>query len=101
MAQNEAGPDVIVGRDSFGVAIDHDRLVTGFLESEAGVHTAVIELNTLTNAVGSRAQDHHSRFCPRSNFIFVLISRVVVRSHSVKLSRAGVNRLKSRSDSLT
>ena len=49
---------VVVGRDGFGIAVDHDRFVASFGEREAGVDTAIIELDPLPDPVRPAAQDH-------------------------------------------
>ena len=48
---------VVVGRDRLGVAVDHDRLVPGVVQREAGVHAGVVELDALADAVRARAED--------------------------------------------
>ena len=42
---------VVVGRDGFGVAVDHDRLEARLPEGEARVDAAVVELDALPDAV--------------------------------------------------
>ena len=42
---------VVIGRDGLRIAIDHDRLVPVFLEGEGCMAAAIIELNSLPNAV--------------------------------------------------
>ena len=49
---------VVVGRYGFRVAVDHDRLDAELLQRERSVAAAVVELDTLADAVGSAAQDH-------------------------------------------
>ncbi len=49
---------VVVGRHRLGVAVDHDRLETGIAQRETGVAAAVIELDTLPDAVRAAAEDH-------------------------------------------
>ena len=53
----EAVGGVVVGGDGLGVAVDHDRLVAGLGEREAGVAAAVVELDALADAVGAAAED--------------------------------------------
>lgn len=47
---------VVVGRDGLGVAVDHDGLKAAGRQRVARVHAAVIELDTLANAVGAGAR---------------------------------------------
>ena len=49
---------VVVGGHRLGVAVDHDGLEPSVCEREACMHTAVIELDALSNAVRSRTEDH-------------------------------------------
>ena len=42
---------VVVGRDGFGVAVDHDRLIARVVQRVAGMHAAVVEFDALANAV--------------------------------------------------
>ncbi len=46
---------VVVGGDGLGVGVDHDGLVSELFEGEGGVHAAVVELNSLADAVRSTA----------------------------------------------
>ncbi len=49
---------VVVGRDRFRVAVDHDGLVTGLLQGKSGMAAAVVELDALPDPVGPPAEDH-------------------------------------------
>src|SRR5690606_2560374 len=51
--------DVEVCGYGLRVTVDHDRLVSAFFCSEYAVHTAVVELDSLTNAVRTRTQYNH------------------------------------------
>ena len=84
---------VVVGRHGLGVAVDHDRLVARFGEGETGVHAAVVELDPLSDAVGTRPEDQHPRFGRRRDLVLVLPGRVVVRRLRGELRRARVHRL--------
>ena len=53
----EAVGGVVVGGDRLGVAVDHDGLVAGLGQGEAGVAAAVVELDALADAVGAAAED--------------------------------------------
>ena len=70
---------VVVGRHGLGVAVDHHRLVAGVAQGEAGVDAAVVELDALADAVGTRAEDDHPRPVRRPHLVRVLPRRVVVR----------------------
>ena len=48
-----------IGRNSFGVTIDHNGLKTTFFDGQQAVNAAIIELNALTNSVGATAQNNN------------------------------------------
>lgn len=92
---------VVVGRDGLGVAIDHDGLEAASRQRVARVHAAVIELDTLANAVGAGAQDHrlglvrrrglvgsHALLGIRARAVDVLVRLVVVLRGARELGRA-------------
>ena len=61
----EAVGGVVVGGDGLGVAVDHDGLVAGLGQREAGVAAAVVELDALADAVGAAAEDDDLARWPR------------------------------------
>jgi len=84
---------VVVGGDGLGVRVHHDRLVAIFLQSEGGVAAAVVELDSLADAVRTGAQDHDARAVGLAAFALALVRRVVVRGIRFELRRAGVHEL--------
>ncbi len=52
---------VVVGRDGLGVAVDHHGLEARVREGERRVHAAVVELDTLADAVRPAAEDDDRR----------------------------------------
>ena len=54
---------VVVGRDGFRVAVDHDGFKAGIMQREAGVAAAIIELDALADAVGTAAEDDDLLAC--------------------------------------
>jgi hypothetical protein len=50
---------VVVGRHGLRIAIDHDGLVANFLQCEAGMAAAIVELDALPDTVWPAAEDHH------------------------------------------
>ena len=50
---------VVVGRDRFRVAVDHDRLVARVGQRVAGVAAAIVELDALADPVRAAAEDDH------------------------------------------
>ena len=49
---------VVVSRDRFRIAVDHDRFKAGIAQRKRRVTTAIVKLNALANAVWAGAQDH-------------------------------------------
>ena len=97
---------VVVGRDGLGVAVDHDGLKAAGRQRVARVHAAVVELDTLANAVGTGAQDHclglvrrrglvggHALLGIRARAVDVLVRLVVVLRGARELGGAGIDRL--------
>ena len=48
---------VVVGRDGFRVAVDHDGLDAGLLQRIGGMDAAIVELDALADAVRAAAED--------------------------------------------
>src|ERR1700693_1259864 len=84
---------VVIRRDGLGIAIDHDRLVTVFVQRERSVTAAVIELNSLPDAVRPAAQNDYFLLVGWSRLIFVLVSRIKIWRGTLALFRAGVHAL--------
>ena len=59
---------VVVGGHGFGVAVHHDGFVAGLVQRIARMHAAVVELNALADAVGTRAQNHGLGFVDGHDF---------------------------------
>ena len=102
----QAVGSVVVGRDGLGVAVDHDGLKAAGGQRVARMHAAVIELDTLANAVGAGAQDHglglarrrglvggNALLGIRARAVDVLVGLVVVLRGARELGGAGVDRL--------
>ena len=53
----EAVAGIIVGRNRFRIAVDHDRLIAGFLERKAGMDAAIVKLDPLPDTVRTTSQD--------------------------------------------
>jgi hypothetical protein len=87
---------VVVGRDGFRVAVDHDRLVSGVVQRHRGMDARVVELDALADPVGSAAQDDDCRTPPLCYFGFLVVRRVVVGRARGELGRTGVDGLVDR-----
>ena len=53
---------VVISRNSFRIAVDHDRFETRFVQRERRVAAAVIKLDSLPDAVRSGAENHDLAF---------------------------------------
>src|SRR5262249_4552182 len=89
----EAIAGVVIGRDGFRIAIGHDRLVTVVTKCERSMAAAVIELNSLPDAIRTATQDDHFLFRSRRRLVFFLVGRIEIWSVALKLGRAGINAL--------
>ena len=59
---------IVVGGHGFGVAVHHDGFVAGLVQRVARMHTTVVELDALANAVGTCAQNHGFRLVDGHDF---------------------------------
>ncbi len=86
---------VVVGGDRFGVAVDHDGLVACVVQRVAGMHAAVVELDALTDAVRTGAEDHDAlaRALARSFRLGGVVGFVVVGRLAREFGSAGVDGL--------
>jgi hypothetical protein len=89
----EAIAGVVVRRDGFGIAVDHDRLEARLAQRKGRVHTAVVELDALSDPVGPATQDHDLAAVGGLRLALVLIGRVQVGRMRLELARAGVHPL--------
>src|SRR5699024_1931465 len=54
--------NIEIGGDRFGITVHHDGLVAHILHGFDGVHAGVVKFDTLADAVGTAAEDHHLLF---------------------------------------
>ena len=84
---------IVIGRNCLRIAIDHDGFVAIIFERKSRVAAAVIEFNSLPDAIRARSQnDDLWRLC-RWRLIFFVVGRVEIRGHRFKLGGAGVHQL--------
>ena len=76
----EAVGSVVVGRDRFRIAIHHDGFETIFAESEGRVAAAVIELNSLPDAIRAAAENHDFGARLSVGFVFILVGGIQDRA---------------------
>ena len=82
---------IVIGRNRFRIRVHHDRFKSELTQSEGGMHTAVIELNSLADPVWPTAQDHDLALAALTPLVFVAVGGVVIRRVSFELRRAGVD----------
>ena len=89
---------VVVGRHRLRIAIHHDRFESIFLQREGGMATAIIELNSLPDAVRPAAENHDFRAVHDGRFVFLLVRRIHVRREGFEFRGASIHALKHRND---
>ena len=89
---------VVVGGDGLGIAVDHDGLVAVFSEGKRRVAAAVVELDSLADAVWPAAQNDDLPACGRRGLVFLVVAAIEVRRVALELRRACVHQLEDRLD---
>ena len=95
---------VVVGRDGFRVAVDHDRFIAGILQREGRVAAAIVELDALADTVRTAAEDDdlfavgNLRFGAGGTDEGRLIGRIHIGGGRRELGGAGVDALEDRAD---
>ena len=93
---------VVVGRHRFRIAVDHDGLVADFLQREGGVTAAIVEFDTLADAVGTAAENDDLLFVGRRRLIDHravkrrLVGRIHISGGRGEFGGAGVDALEHR-----
>ena len=93
---------VVVGRDRFRIAVDHDGLVARVRQREAGVAAAVVEFDALADTVRSAAEDDDLLAVGRRAFVghlaceWRLVARIHIGGGGSELGGAGVDALVDR-----
>ncbi len=93
---------VVVGRHRLRIAIDHDGLVAGLFQREAGMAAAIVELDALADAVRPAAEDDDLLAVRRRALVRRvacerrLVGRVHVGRGRGEFRRAGVDALEHR-----
>ena len=89
---------VVVGRDGLRVAVDHDGLEPVVAQLQGRMHTAVIKLDALADAVGPAAQDHDLALVGWVGLAFLLVGGIHVGRRSGEFGSAGIDALVDRHD---
>ena len=94
----EAIAGVVVGGNRLRVAIDHDGLVTIIVQRESGMAAAVVELDSLADAVRPGAQDDDFLLVGGRRFVFFLVGGIEVRRVALEFGGASVDVLVHRAN---
>ena len=89
---------VVIGRDRLRIAVHHDRLVAVVAQREGRVAAAVIELDSLPDAIRTAAENDDLLAVGRRRFVFFFVGRVEIRREAFELGRAGIDALVDRAD---
>src|SRR5437660_10918568 len=92
----KAVASVVIGRHRFGIAVDHDGLVTIIPKRERSVAAAVIEFDSLAYAVGPAAENDDFLLLGRWRLVLFFVRRIKIRCVAFELSRAGIDELEYR-----
>ena len=90
---------VVIGRDGFRVAIDHDRLDAGLAQAVGGMDAAIVELDALADPVGPAAQNDDLLAVARIGLAFrrldavALVAGIHIRRQRGELGGTGVDAL--------
>ena len=88
---------VVIGRHGLRVAVNHDRVIV-LAQFLHGVHTGVVELDALADAVRTGAEDDHGLAVARTQLGLIRVAGVVVRGCRVEFGGASVDGLEHRAE---
>ena len=91
---------VIVCGHRLRIAVDHNGLKSRLFQSEGGVATAIVKLNSLADAIRPASQNNDLPALGRFCLILSFISGVKVRRIGLKFCCTGVNTFKDRQDAV-
>ena len=93
---------VVVGGNGFRIAVHHDRLETDLLEGERSMHTAVVELDALTDSVRAAPENHDLLLVvPAAHFALQTPCGIHVGRQRGKLGSARIDATVHRLDSVS
>src|SRR6266850_1648971 len=81
---------VVVGRDGLRIAIDHDRLESGFVQRKRRVAATVVKFNSLANPIRTRPKNHDFAAVGGVYFVFSFVGRIKIWREGFKFSTAGI-----------
>ena len=89
---------VVVGRDGLRIAVDHDGFVAVILQRERRMAAAVIELDSLPDAVRPRSENDDLGLVGRRRLVLFVIGRIEIRRHRFEFGGAGIHQFEDRLD---
>ena len=89
---------VVISRDRFRIAVDHDRLEACVAQRKGRVATAVVKLNSLPDAIWPGAEDHDLATIGGRRLALTFVSRIKIRRERLKLGAARVDAFVNRND---
>ena len=87
----EAVAGVVVSGNRFRIAVDHDGFVAIFLQRKSSVAAAIIELDSLPDAVGPAAQNNDLLLRGGRSFVFFFVSGIEIRRVTLEFGGAGIH----------
>ena len=96
----EAITGVVIGRDRFRIAVDHDGLVTIVAQRKRRVAATVVKLDSLPDAIRPAAQNDHFLLVGRRGLVFFFVGRVKIRRIAFEFGGAGVHAFVNRRDAV-
>ena len=89
---------VVIRRDCFRIAVDHDRFEARIAQRKRGMAAAIVKLDSLPDAIRAGTEDHDlAAICGR-RFAFSFVRRIEIRRERFKLGAASVHAFVNRND---
>src|SRR5204863_3350767 len=84
---------VVISRDRLRITVDHDGLVAVFAQREGRMAAAIIELDTLPDAVRSTTENDHLLALRGLRLVLFFVRRIHVWSEALEFGSARINPL--------
>ncbi len=69
---------IVIGRNSFWIAVDHDGFKTHLFQGKRRMDTAIVKFNALTNTVGAAPEDHDFLLAAYRALVFGAVGGIIV-----------------------
>ena len=87
---------VVVGGDGLRIAIHHDGFVAVFAQRKRGMAAAIIEFDSLPDAVGPAPENGDFRPLAGVGLVFFFVCGIKIRREGLKFGGAGIHALENR-----